>query len=360
MSKGSKVALGFLIAAGIGGGGGYALGPIADSMAARTTPQELTTAIGVRRMQIVEAGGDIQALAPDGGWVPVKAGDSVARPTCIEANGVLSTLRAKLGALELGIGHDARVVIGEIDGALQLDRGHVTVSGGRFTTYVPTHGMKITGTSYGVWAQEKRVVVAVTEGAIEVTRGHDTAQYAAGREVVYQGKTVTPRALEPQLTLNVVDEQKRREDRRVQATSSPAAFVFRKTESGYEQVSVASSGKLTVTLPREPSPGELVAFDAAGRTASLGGAPSPDAEPARRSRPEVQPTVVTREDAPPAQDEKLEKKEKKKKKSANGKKRKEAAERPVEPESSDVPPDQQPPPDPREEGDPPSLMPIEG
>jgi hypothetical protein len=272
VSKGKRFAFGFFAAALIGGGGGYALGPVADSLAAEEARSKLAST-GSRGLRLEEIEGDVRVLGPDGGFVAARAGEETPRPTCLEAKGALSTVRAKIGATQLSAGHHARVVIGENDGAIQLDRGQVKVSGTRVSTYVPAQQMKVTGTSYGVWADEDRVVVAVIEGEVEVAHRGDTAKYSGGREIVYDGKTITPRALDPQLALQIVDEQKGA-DRRITASTSPAAFVFRKIETGYERVTIPASGKFTVTLAgREPSAGELVAFDAAGRSAHLGGAP---------------------------------------------------------------------------------------
>ncbi len=84
---------------------------------------------------------------------------------------------------------------------------------------------------------------------------------------------MTPRGLEPQLVIKVTDESKKRDERKIAASVPPGAAVFVKTGSGgYERVPVSPAGKLTVTLTgREASKGELIAFDAAGRSAQLGG-----------------------------------------------------------------------------------------
>ena len=199
------------------------------------------------------------------------AGDSTPRPACIEANGLLSTFEAKLGSIMLSSGHDARVLLGENDRALQLDRGQVRISGGSLTTYVPLHQMKITGSNYGVWAEEDELVLAVIEGEVEVSHRGETTKYAAGREITYEGKKITPSGLESQFPINVSNEDKRRDERRITATVPTAAFVYKKTSSGYERVPINSAGKITVTLEGKATPGELVAFDASGRSASLGG-----------------------------------------------------------------------------------------
>jgi hypothetical protein len=337
VNKGNRVLIGFVAAGVVGGGGGFALGPIADSLAAHETRPK-SNAMPAHGVKLEHVTGDVRLLAPEGTYAAARRGEEHGRPTSLQAVGVLSTFEAKIGATTLSGGHDARLLIGENDAALQLDRGQVKLSGTRVSTYVPSHRLRIAGTNYGVWATDDRVVVAVLDGEVEVTHGADTAKYSGGREIEYSGKSATPRALPPQLAIEVVDEQKG-SDRKITANTSPGAFVFRKTDSGYEAVNVSSSGKFTVTLSgREPSPGELVAFDAGGRDAHLGG--SPEAvkaalAPPPPAAPPPPPAAVEAAAPPPAAPPPAPaKKEKVAKKKAAKKKTKPAKEPPAEGEAA--------------------------
>jgi hypothetical protein len=301
-----------MAAAAIGGGGGYSLGLISDSLAAHAPPQGATV-MGDREMRVEDVAGEARILAPDGTWLTVRSGDPLSPPSCIEANGPLSTFRAKLGRAQISAGHDARVLISENAGALQLDRGHVKVTGAWMSTHVPLHRMKVAGTSYGIWAEENRVIIAVIEGEVEVTSNGEPIKYAGGREIVYRGKTITPQALAKELTIQVTDEQQRGSERRITAIVPPASIVMKKTAEGYERVDVPGSGKIAVTLAgREPSPGELVAFDAAGRSAHLGGTPEAVKAALSGESKAIEPKTIEPPPAapPPPKPEKKERKRK--------------------------------------------------
>jgi hypothetical protein len=149
---------------------------------------------------------------------------------------------------------------------------------------------------------------------------------------------------EAQLTIQVNDEQARDDARRISATVPPNTLVFQKKDDRYERVSVAGSGKFTVTLAgSEASPGELIAFDAAGRSAHLGG--TPQAVKAALSG-------ASDEEAPPApppparvQEEKREKKREKRKRGPKPLVKPEAAPPPLDAEElQPVVEEEEPPP----------------
>lgn len=286
-----------MVAAAVGGGGGYALGPIADSLAANTVTADITN-IGAVRLKITGLEGDVRLLAPDGAWRPTRVGEAAARPTGLSTVGLSSVVKASLASHRLTLGKEGRALIGD-EGrggtTVQLDQGHLLIENGRTTTYVPARALRVVGTDYGVWVAEDRVVVSVVEGEVEITHRGEATKYAGGREILFTRQSTSPRAMDPELSISIVDKARRGRRTRITAQTTPAGFAFQKNDGAYQPVDVQLSGRLTVLLRgEEPAPGEVVVYDAAGRSAQLGGPATPDAMKAtlagqEKERDEIQP-----------------------------------------------------------------------
>jgi hypothetical protein len=252
------------------------MGPVADGIAAREDVVP-TTAVGSRRLEVERIEGTARVLAPDGGWRATQQGETAVRPTGLAADGLMSSVQASLGGQHIQVSRDARLVIGDDSGGgtnLQLDRGHLLVSKGRATTHVPQRQMRITGNEYGVWADAEQVVVAVNDGEVEIQHRGETAKYAKGREIVFTRRSTTPRAMDPELGIAIVDQSKKGKVHTLIGQTSPGAFLFRKTGDSFERVSLGQTGRFTLTSEDGPiDPTSIIVFDASGRIGALGNAP---------------------------------------------------------------------------------------
>jgi hypothetical protein len=270
-----RVLLGFLVALVIGAGAGVGLGPLADSMAA-TQPGSVAPLTLVEDSVLVEvAEGRVQGLYRSGSWGPVERGTVLARPTSLRT-GPESRVRvlfrgATLEARErsaVSVSAPGPVLSVLVESGLAL----VATGGAPITARAPTHQLSVQGKALGLMVLPERAGVAVLDGEAELSyRGARPTLFAAGRQIDVSEGEITPSVLEPRLVIEEDRTAGGSRGSRFAGRTAPAAAVWLNRGGTYSRVPISFAGLFAVDLsgPR-PAPGELVAYDAAGRRAELG------------------------------------------------------------------------------------------
>ncbi len=271
-----RVLLGFLVALVIGAGAGVGLGPLADSMAA-TQPGSVPPLTLVEDAVTVEfAEGRVQGLFRSGSWGPVERGTVLARPTSLRT-GPESRVRVTFRGATLEARERSAVSVSAPGPVLSVlvesGLAMVATGGAPITVRAPSHQLAAQGKAMGMMVLPERAGVAVLDGEVELSyRGARPSLFAAGRQIDVSEGEITPSVLEPRLVIE--------EDRtagggggggRFAGRTAPAASVWVNRGGTYTRVPITFAGLFTVDLagPR-PAPGELVAYDAAGRRAEVG------------------------------------------------------------------------------------------
>jgi hypothetical protein len=273
-SQGNRLFIGFVVALILGGGGGFALGPLAANERMQPPAPPASTRAAQSRVVIESVKGQCKVLTPSGQWRLARDSETLERPTGVRAEGPEASITVYHAGVRVIAQHDARVMIGQSAGsiAVEVDAGQAVIhsSAGRIRVMVPAAQATITGDAFGLWARKDETRIAVLDGEIGVDTPSLSTKFAAGREVLLNSQGASPSVLAPQLKM-----ESQRIDRAgvrymVSAKTSPNAVVMVRRNGRYEEVPVSAYGAFTAAIdgPR-PQDGELVAYDAAGRRAQL-------------------------------------------------------------------------------------------
>lgn len=270
-----RLILGFGIAAVVGGGAGAAIGPIAKSMATpRAAPSSLTE-IDVGRVQIESVKGKVQALNAKGDWISVDSKARVHRPVRIRTVGWDSQATLSFKGVRLVVEQNADLMLSAPgpSPSILVQAGHVRLHRGTgdIAMYIPDREVKLIGQTYGVWVRDERVAVAVLEGELEVKAGgHKAMKFANRRELVLVDRVV-PALLDERLQIQVKGTSRRGYRYTLTGRTAPHALVVHVDDKGKRNIlKVSSAGVFSVDLlDRRPQPGQLVAYDSAGRRAEV-------------------------------------------------------------------------------------------
>lgn len=272
----AKAIGGFVVAAVLGGGGAAGLNLFADKLVPPPAPRTSLPSIERGVVQLVDVQGEVKALMPDGEWRYVRVGFSLTRPTGLRVVGPNSRVTVRFSGVTLDASMDADVLIGapgdEI--GVQLEKGRIIVarSGKDLTTHIPRHDAVVRGPAYGIWAHEDRVSVAVLGERAEVEHLDERPiRFGRAREIQLTRTKAIPTVLEDQLEIKNVETRRRGRGYRLTArTARHAVVLARVGDDEYERVPLDISGNFSVDISDEqPSRGEVVVHDAAGRMAEV-------------------------------------------------------------------------------------------
>lgn len=268
--------LGFGVALGVGGGLGFGVGPFAEGLAGHDQRAPGTLVVTDPRVRVLAVEGEAFVEGFDGQRRPLLAGDAFPRPAALR---VAPGGRVAFGfkGMTFEASHGAELLLSAPGPAIavQLTRGRMLVAGtGRpVRTLVPQEAVSLSGTAYGVWVGEQ-VQAAVLDGTLELVHQHQAPlELGAGRQAII-GKRVSSGLLEPILEIAVEKVERRGRGSLLTGRTAPNASVYQLAGSGWTRLPVSPTGLFVAELAAEaPGPGELIAYDAAGRQAEVG-APS--------------------------------------------------------------------------------------
>lgn len=274
MSK--RILLGFLIALALGGGAGAAIGPLAESMSPPRISDQRPPNIDPGRVVVDAVEGVVQVLDRGGEWVDIEADSRFGRPARLRTVGAASSVSLAFRGVRLAAGHDAELMLSAPgpEPAVLVTRGHVRVHRGAadIELFVPDREVKLVGRTFGVWVREDEVTVAVLDGELELhAPGRKPIKFARGRELLVNSRRVIPSVLEQRLQIQVQGTSRRGARYTLTGRTAPHARVVH-TDARERQdiLRVSPAGVFSVDLrDRRPEPGELVAYDAAGRRAEV-------------------------------------------------------------------------------------------
>lgn len=265
---------GFVVAFVIGGGGGYALTPLAASGKTASTSAQLAVQAAPPRLLIEDVTGVAKVLTKGDVWRRARQGDTVERPTVILTEGPESSITVSQNGMRIIARHDARALLGTQSGSLsiQLDSGLVIVyaRGNQAHVYVPMTQAVLSGEAFGVWAKPDHLVTAVLDGEVAMDTPSISSKYAKGREIMLTPKGPVPLVLASQLEIEVEKTEKAGARWKMSGKTTPNAEILARHGSRFDRAEVAPNGTFTVDLDtREPQLGDVVAYDAAGRRAEV-------------------------------------------------------------------------------------------
>ena len=267
--------LGFAVALVIGGGAGAAIGPMAQSMAAPKAADSQLPNLDLGRVDVETVAGTVQMQDAKGDWVNIEPGDRLTRPLAIRTVGAEGRVGLAFKGIRLVGEHGTHFMLSApgMESSVLLQSGHLRVyrGSGDLALYIPDREVKLLGQTFGVWVREKGVAVAVLDGELEVKApGRKPMKFARGRELVL-AKRVVPAVLDQKLEVQVQGTSRRGYRYTLTARTAPHAHVVHTDDKGNQKVlQVSPAGVFSVDLlDRRPQPGQLVAYDSAGRRAEV-------------------------------------------------------------------------------------------
>ncbi|MEQ8980200.1 MAG: hypothetical protein RL846_19845, partial [Deltaproteobacteria bacterium] len=272
-----KMIGGFVVAVIVGGGGAAALNVFARDLAPPPVMRAPSNLPDPDDVALVEVVGEVRALMPDGQWRHLRQGFSLQRPTGLDVIGPEARATIRFSGVTLSASLGAKVLIGAPGGTLglQVERGRVVVTrtGRDISTHLPRHDTVVHGPSYGIWAHDDSVAVAVLGERAEIEHlGEEPVRYGRAREIVLNRTRAIPTVLDEKLEITVLDKNRRGRRYRFRARAARNAIIrHKRSDDAYDTIETDLSGSFSVELDNEePADGELVAYDAAGRSAQIG------------------------------------------------------------------------------------------
>lgn len=267
--------MGFVLALVIGGGAGAAIKPVAGSMAPAAAVDSRPPEASLGRVDVEAVQGTAQALSASGDWVKLELGSRLRRPLKLRTVGHDAHLTVTFQGVRLVAEHEAIVMLSAPgpQPSVLVQQGHARVfrSSGDLAVFVPDREVKLLGQTFGVWVREEGVAVAVLDGELEVKApGRKPMKFARGRELVL-AERVVPAVLDQQLEIQVQGTSRRGSRYTLTARTAPHALVVHTDDNGARHIlPVSPAGAFSVDLlDRRPQPGQLVAYDSAGRQAEV-------------------------------------------------------------------------------------------
>lgn len=267
--------LGFVAAAALGGGGGAAIGPVAQGMAPTRFADTARPTVDHTQVSVEGLEGHAEVLNAYGEWRPVVAGDVLHRPLTVRTLGPDARLSLFFKGVRLVALRDSQLRVSAPGAApaITVVDGNVLAlrTTGEMTAYAPAQQVKVTGQAFGIWVRGEDVAVSVLDGELELLPPNNKPiKFARGREIVVADR-VSPVALEQALEIQVQGTSRRGARTTLTGRVPIHAQVFRADERGQtEPVPVSAAGVFSVDLAdKQPAPGELVAYDSAGRRAEV-------------------------------------------------------------------------------------------
>lgn len=316
MSAKRSMFAGFVIALGIGLLGGFGVRALADGMA---TPEiELAERRGPDDfLRVQEIGGDAWLLTESGQWRPAREEDVVTRPTGFRT-AEDARLRLFTGGATIEASRGARVLVSGPKNVLRLyaERGRVVVHSPEENVEIVLGTVEVAGRSFGVWSRGNRSVVAAISRDVVIKRNGQQQRFGPGNEILVGADAMVPTAMAPELRVELEKVERRGNKFYAEGRTSKHAVLMLAGPGERTQVPVGPEGRFTTVISQLiPAPGELVAYDAAGREAQVGH-PSPSLEVVaerlsgkgdRRGIKDEPPKVRDEYDAAPRTSEKLKK-----------------------------------------------------
>ncbi len=262
---------GFIVSAIIGGGGGYALGPLIRSMSTPSPQSDRALYEPPVRMQIEAVEGSVENLSPGGRWSPMRQGELVERPMGFRTIGHYSRVQLSYRGKRIVLSHNARVLFGAPGKrtGLQLDSGLMLVHSDTrpVTTHIPGALASLGGTAYGVWANGEHLRVTVLDGRLNFVGGTEAAvEYQKGQQLTVAKGQSEAKPIDPQLTITLGSRK-----RKVAGTTSPWATVLYAAKGDkLTEVVVSQTGRFVAGRSPPDALFTVAAFDAAGRIATPG------------------------------------------------------------------------------------------
>ncbi len=270
-----RLILGFGIALVVGGGAGAAIAPISKSIATPQAAPSSLAEIDVGRVQVESVKGKVQALNAKGDWISLDAKARVHRPVRIRTVGWQSQATLSFKGVRLVVEQNADLMLSAPGPkpSILVQAGHVRLHRGTgdIAMYIPDREVKLIGQTYGVWVRDRRVAVAVLEGELEVRSGATKPMKFANRRELVLLDRVVPALLDERLQIQVQGTSRRGRRYTLTGRTAPHALVVHMDDKGKRNIlPVSSAGVFSVDLlDRRPQPGQLVAYDSAGRRAEV-------------------------------------------------------------------------------------------
>jgi hypothetical protein len=275
MEASKNLVSGFAVAVLVGLVGGGALNGIAAKMAPHADAPAGSADREGAHAKVESVSGAARILTGDGQWRPLRAGEDLPGWTAVTT---------QLPEAEVAISYgDARITLSEVahlmlklspaPARLDLTRGRAIVrSASRTEVSVPKKNVEVSGTGYGVWAREDgALIVAGLEGDTEVKAGGRAIKIEAGHQALVGKDGSKSLPIPAQLSIEAEHATKAHDHLELSGTTDPYALLIWRKGNAIEPVAVGPDGSFTVPLKKEaPAPGELVAYDAAGRRAEIG------------------------------------------------------------------------------------------
>jgi len=259
-----------LVIAGLGGGGVRVLA----AKVSLPEPPGVSVARAKQRIEARVVAGDVQAMTVDGTWRGLTQGSALERPAGVAAFGQAAA-ELVYGSTAVTVSRGATVHFNAPGRPLRLylESGRVAVRklGASIVTTVPGASLTIEGQHYGVFVRGDRTTIAVRDGELVVTLRGEQTTYAKGREVNITSTGATYGVFPPRLSVAIQSSREVADGYAVVGKTAPHAEVVVRRGDTFETVPVSLSGVFETRIAAaSPEPGELIAFDAAGRHAEVG------------------------------------------------------------------------------------------
>src|SRR5262249_307660 len=120
-NNGQRLAIGFIVAVILGGGGGFALGPLAARERSQAAPSSpAPSRITQPRVVIESVKGLCRVLTPGGQWRLAREGETLERPTGLRTDGPEASITVHHSGVRVVAQHDARVMLGQSSGTIAV------------------------------------------------------------------------------------------------------------------------------------------------------------------------------------------------------------------------------------------------
>ena len=279
MAAKHRMFIGLAVAVVIGGAGAAAAHALVNRIELPPPPRPHIPQLP-KQIEVARVKGYVRAITSNGDDRPVFKGDQLARPTGIVTRGIESEAQLAFADARILASRDARVLF-NVPGQkleLELDSGRLLVGRaplpGHASEPIQTtlpQGIKLRGQGYGVWVMGAQTIIAVLGDALEFEQRGKTTEYAREREIVVTPSGTTFSVLPSRLKLQIVRSEPNGGGYRVQGVTSPNAQVIVRADGRYKTIRVEPTGAFSAAIAGpKPAPGELVAFDTAGRRAEAG------------------------------------------------------------------------------------------